>query len=206
MEGQKLFEALCKAQSELKPAALDMVNPHYKSKYASLSSVMEAIKTPLAKNGLSFIQCVENEGEAYYLKTILAHASGEKIESRVQLILGRRDMQGLGSSITYARRYSLSAMLGVVDTDDDDGNASLPETPKTKPKAPVKRDPPAFNPDELFHPSSKDELLSELYSLVDAKGIDPVIVSEMIFEMTGEKIKSNQLTEAQILKLLKKLS
>ncbi len=129
----KLAAALSKAQGQMKPAPKDAENPYYKSRYADLASVWEAIREPLSKNDLAVIQTTEGEGEAMVLITTLMHSSGEWIRGLLKLTPvektdkeGRRlkpDPQSVGSAISYARRYALSAILGVA-ADDDDGNAA----------------------------------------------------------------------------------
>lgn len=141
----KLYEALSKAQAEIKPAVLDMTNPHFKSKYASLTSILEAIREPLAKNNLCVLQQVESIDESYWITTILAHSSGQEISNSFRLIVNKNDMQGLGSAITYGRRYGISALLGVVDTEDDDGNqASIKSNPQPQQSYPQNK--PTLNP------------------------------------------------------------
>jgi hypothetical protein len=124
MSNVELFAALSKAQAEIKGAVKDSTNPHFKSRYADLESVIEAVKQPFFKFGLSFVQSVEGDA----LVTTICHASGGTITSRVPLIIGKNDMQGVGSAITYARRYGLAAAAGVSQTDDD-GNAAC-EAPR----------------------------------------------------------------------------
>jgi hypothetical protein len=124
MSNIELFAALSKAQAEIKGAVKDSTNPHFKSRYADLESVIEAVKQPFFKFGLSFVQSVEGDA----LVTTICHASGGTITSRVPLIIGKNDMQGVGSAITYARRYGLAAAAGVSQTDDD-GNAAC-EAPR----------------------------------------------------------------------------
>lgn len=120
----KLFEALSKAQGEMGYAEKNSLNPHFKNKYADLAAVFEAVREPLSKNGLSVVQIPEFTPEGRYnLKTILGHSSGQFIETDLLLLLSKQDMQGLGSAITYAKRYVLSSMIGIAQ-DDDDGNAA----------------------------------------------------------------------------------
>lgn len=121
MSTKELATALAKAQAAMKPALKDSTNPHFKSKYADLTSVWEACRDALTKNGLSVVQATEFEGDAVWIKTILLHASGEMIEGRYPLRPVQNTPQGMGSAISYARRYALAAMVGVV-SDDDDGN------------------------------------------------------------------------------------
>lgn len=123
-------EAFCKLQAEIRPAIKDATNPAFRSKYADLGAVWEAVKQPLTDNGFSIIQSPQFEGETMWLETTILHISGNKIEGRYPLKPTKPDPQGFGSAITYARRYSLSAMLGVIADIDDDGNeASAPAKP-----------------------------------------------------------------------------
>lgn len=122
-------EAFVALQSSIRPAIKDAENEAFKrggkaSRYADLGAVWEAVKEPLRDNGFAVIQVPQFEGETMFLETILLHISGEKMTGRYPLRPSKPDPQGFGSAITYARRYALSAMLGVVADDDDDGNAA----------------------------------------------------------------------------------
>lgn len=126
----KLAEALARAQGELKPAVKDAKNPFFNSKYADLSSVWEAIREALTKNGLAVVQAIDlttGEKPVQVLKTMLIHTSGEYITSQYLIQPAKNDPQGVGSAITYARRYALSALVGVVADEDDDGEAATRE-------------------------------------------------------------------------------
>lgn len=120
---KELATALAKAQAAMKPALKDSTNPHFKSKYADLTSVWEACRDALTKNGLSVAQVTEFDGEQTWIRTILLHSSGEQLEGRYPLRPVQNTPQGMGSAISYARRYALAAMVGVV-ADDDDGQAA----------------------------------------------------------------------------------
>ncbi len=111
----ELATALAKAQQEIKPALKDAANPFFKSKYADLHSTWDACKDALNKNGLSVVQTMEDQ----FLITTLLHTSGQWIEGACPLINTKGDMQGLGSAVSYARRYSIAAICGVVSEDDD---------------------------------------------------------------------------------------
>ena len=120
----KLIMALAKAQGLIKAAPKDTTNTYFKSKYADLASVWEACREPLAKNGLAVIQRPNpTNGDTISLTTILAHESGEWIRGTLIMRPVKNDPQGLGSCLTYARRYALSAMVGICSEEDDDGNA-----------------------------------------------------------------------------------
>lgn len=129
-----LFSALSKAQAEMRNAEKDGKNPHFRSSYATLASVWDAAREPMSKNGLSIIQTLEEKENKIFVKTILGHTSGAYVESHCPVINPKGDMQGLGSAITYARRYALAAMVGVCP-DDDDAEAATPRKP-----APAKTD------------------------------------------------------------------
>ena len=121
----KLAEALAKAQGSMSAAAMDGNNPHFRSRYATLTSVWDACRKPLTDNGLSVVQAfrVDDNG-LLLLVTKLCHTSGEWMVSEYPVTPTKNDPQGLGSAVTYARRYTLSSLVGVVADDDDDGNAA----------------------------------------------------------------------------------
>ena len=130
-----IAEALCTFQGQVNAAGKNAKNPHLGNKYADLNSVWEAIKGPLAENGLSVVQLpAPGEVGRLNLKTRLMHKSGEWIESEIAMPLPKSDPQGYGSALTYARRYGLTAMLGIVQEDDDGHAASQkPETRRSEP-------------------------------------------------------------------------
>jgi hypothetical protein len=132
-EHKSIYAALAKAQIEMGPALKDSTNPAFRSKYADLSSVMAACLPALNKNGIAVIQPTIDEDGARYVKTVLAHESGETLECRVPLIVAKNDMQGYGSAVTYARRYGLMSMAGIAP-EDDDGNAAAKSPPRDEPK------------------------------------------------------------------------
>ncbi len=113
-----LFSALSKAQGEIKPAELDGSNPHLKSRYASITSIKASYQEALAKHGLVLTQMVESCDSGFTLNTLLGHSSGQWMSSEFKLLLAKQDMQGLGSTLTYARRQTACAILGIVDHDD----------------------------------------------------------------------------------------
>lgn len=120
-----LAKALMLVQASLTPARRDSTNPYYNSTYADLSSVWESCREILAKNGLCVIQG-NSVGAANTLvvETILIHESGQWVQSELCLPLSKADPQGVGSAMTYGRRYGLAAIVGIVADADDDGNAA----------------------------------------------------------------------------------
>ncbi len=149
----ELAAALAAAQREIRSAEMDRENPHFRSRYATLASVWDACREPLASHGLSVsqapsstpakrVQVVEaRDGtssevtvscERVALDTVLLHSSGQWLASRIELVARDSSPQAVGSAITYARRYALAALVGVAP-DDDDGNDAQPQ-PGPKPR------------------------------------------------------------------------
>lgn len=124
---KELYTALAKAQEEMESAKLDSKNPFFKSTYADLPSVIKASRPFLAKNGLAVMQRVmTNVNNTIYLSTRLCHSSGQWIESSMPIDPPKKTIQDIGSYITYVRRYTYSALIGVVGSDDDDdGEAAM---------------------------------------------------------------------------------
>src|SRR5690606_15038976 len=120
----KVCAAFVKAQAEIEKAIKDKSNPHFRTKYADLGAVVDAIKPALEKHGLGFIQKLHEDHEGVTVETIIVHESGETLSNGVLSVPAtKKDAQGFGSATTYARRYSLQAAFGVAP-EDDDGNAA----------------------------------------------------------------------------------
>lgn len=119
----ELATALSKAQAEITGALKDSANPFFKSKYADLASCWDACRGPLTKNGLSVAQGTDVSSGHLYLITRLMHSSGQWLSSATPVTPKDDTPQAMGSALTYARRYALTAMVGVAQVDDD-GNAA----------------------------------------------------------------------------------
>jgi hypothetical protein len=137
----ELFGALAKAQGEIKNAAKDADNPHFRSKYAGLASIADACRGPLSKHGIAVIQIPYNSGRDVGLTTIFGHSTGQWISGSISVAPAKFDAQGVGSVLTYLRRYSLAAMASVAPSeDDDDGEAAVSRATFAEPVgAPVTR-------------------------------------------------------------------
>lgn len=120
---QEIATALAKAQASLKAAPFDKSNPHFKNKYASLASVIDTIRKPLADNGLAYTQATQIRDGHLVLVTTLHHTSGQSIAAEYPLPSVSKP-QELGSALTYARRYSLSALVCIAAVEDDDGEGA----------------------------------------------------------------------------------
>lgn len=129
----ELAGALAKAQSNIRSAAKDSINPHFKTRYADLASVWEACREQLSSNGIAVVQAPATGERGLVLLTTLMHSSGQWIDGEYPVKPIKDDPQALGSALTYARRYSLSSMVGVAPDDDDgnDGSGLGAQKPKT---------------------------------------------------------------------------
>lgn len=154
----------------------DQENPHYRRKYADLSAVVEAIRAPLAEHGLGFVQIPEitrvtDKEFAVAVTTVIIHESGQTLSGTVTMPVTETRPQAIGSAITYARRYGLSSMLGVVTKEEGDDDAEAAEG-RAAP-APVARAPAA----PRGGMKKSDELVlaaraKEIWKRAKAKGID----------------------------------
>ena len=126
---KELAIAMAKAQSQMGGAHKGANNPFFKSKYADLGAVVQAVKEPFSNNGLSYVQFPINDGDKVGVETILMHDSGEWLMNRFTVKATKQDAQGAGSVITYCRRYGLQAVAGI-PSEDDDGNAASKNQPK----------------------------------------------------------------------------
>ena len=118
--------ALAKAQKTIKTAAKASANPYFHSRYSDLSEIVEACRSALAENDLSVIQAGAKREYGWVLVTRLAHKSGQWFEGEFPMLAKDQTAQALGSATTYAKRYSLAAMVGVVSSEeDDDGEAAM---------------------------------------------------------------------------------
>ena len=175
-----LFSAMSKVQGAIENARKDCNNPFFNSSYADLASVYAACREQLSNHGVSVIQspyCIQGRAG---VETLLAHDSGAYILSTLDLPLSKQDAQGAGSAITYARRYALCAMVGVVQDDDDGNAASEPQKGKGKAQKPPKQDkPPASAAPDGERPT-KDSIVAHLNGL----GLGPQQHSRFIAHLT----------------------
>lgn len=121
----KIAVALSKFNGEVKMIEKDAANPHFKSDYATLDTIIQHVRPILHKHGLSVMQFPGGDGEKLTMRTMLLHESGEWLESELlTMIPTKKDPQGIGSATTYSRRYQLASMLSLSLGDDDDANAA----------------------------------------------------------------------------------
>ena len=136
-----LFAALAKAQGSMGPALKDAKNPHFRSSYASLASVLEAILPHFNANGLALTQHPGFADGVVTLTTIISHSSGQWMSSTVASPLARKqDAQAVGSAITYLRRYAAQSIAGL-PVEDDDGNRASARPPRPSSVVPTQPKP-----------------------------------------------------------------
>lgn len=151
----KAYVAAQKSMEAIKKAAK---NDHFKTNYADLAEVVEAVVPALNEQGIGVLQNAVNDGEWVSITTTLLHESGSSVSSTLRLRPSKNDPQGVGSAITYGRRYSLLAMTGAAPEDDDGNASSAPRQDRREP-------PPATGPsaaaqyaaDQLRLAKTKDE-------------------------------------------------
>jgi hypothetical protein len=162
-ETKELITALCQAQKGFKSALKDATNPHFKKSYADLSAIWEACKEGLHQNGLVVSQQTVGTEQGWHLVTKVFHESGGFIESLTPIICQAGNPQSFGSGMTYARRYALAAILGIV-TDDDDAEGAMnrkdANAQHSPPKAPAKQPEPAGK--KLLSVAQRDKILTLL--------------------------------------------
>lgn len=141
----ELASALAKAQAAMSGAKKDSTNPHFKSTYADLASIWDACREPITTQGLSVVQSprLVSAGDGAWiveLETRLLHTSGQWLSDTIAVPLGQPTPQGVGSAVTYCRRYALAAVLGIAPEDDDAEGAMGRTMPKATAAHPTTRD------------------------------------------------------------------
>lgn len=147
---KNITKALLDAQKKIENATKDAKNPHFRNNYATLESVLDAVKSVANASGIVIVQTGGKDAEGHFIETRLLHESGEEIVSKIYLVLEKNNMQGLGSAITYARRYSLAALFAIGQDDDDGNGASKPAPSQAPQQKPVANKPQAPAPRTTF--------------------------------------------------------
>jgi hypothetical protein len=139
-EINELAAALCMAQGDFPNVPKDANNPFFKSKYADLAGIVDVVRPVLKKHNLCFSQFVSMSGSQPAITTMLLHKSGQFVADTLPMPVSKPDAQGIGSAITYGRRYGLQAILGLA-AEDDDGNAASHSAPASQQQRPVPQAP-----------------------------------------------------------------
>jgi hypothetical protein len=189
----KLFTALAKAQTEIQNAEKDaeVDAGQYKYQYATLDAVLNALRGPLSKNGLSLLQLPgrtkDGEVELLSLTTILGHSSGQSIENYFEMYPPKRDPQGIGSCMTYMRRYTAMAIVGIAGAADDDAEGTKTEAEKISPDQADQ----IFNlSDELFGDDSEALLKRMCDKIFDVPKVTDIPAAE--FDVAMRKIENTK--------------
>jgi len=197
---KELYEALIKAQGQIKVALKDSKNPHFKSTYADLASVWDAVRDALQANKLGVVQLTRiHESGAPVLVTRIIHVSGQHIEGEYPIVCkDPTDPQRILSSVTYSRRASLAAALGVI-ADDDDGNTAAGHTPVAKAVPAPAPTPAKASVSQIFekagvqYPQALEELIGKpLKSWTDG---DKVVARQVVDALTKGKAWSQVVQE-----------
>lgn len=121
----ELAKALCLAQKEIEPAHKNKTNPFFNSGYADLSAIWGSCKDILSNHGLCVVQTTDRDEYGIALVTTLIHTSGQWIEGNYPIVTLKQEPQSLGSAVTYARRYALMSIVGIVTDEDDDAENAM---------------------------------------------------------------------------------
>lgn len=184
-DNKELFGAMAKAFAGIEGATKDANNPHFKTKYADLGAVVDAIKPALVANGLWFAQVSHEQSGGVCVETVLCHSSGQQMSfGKLFVPASKQDAQGYGSALTYARRYSLLTAFGVCP-EDDDGNAAV----AAKPKHEADPETPRYR--------ITDEQRDELATLIDSYGFNIVEVCQAMKIKTLKEIWGDQFGPAK---------
>ena len=187
---KEIATALSSFQGKMTAVKKDATNPFYKSKYASLDTIWETIRKPLSENGLAITQTMGiYDTTNSVLTTTLYHTSGEWVSGELLLNPVKNDPQGLGSAITYARRYSRSAILGLVSDDDDDANTAT--KPAQEAKAPVETPQKSETIDGITLPQTK-----KIHATAKEKGLSPESARSYM-QKTFKKLSTKELTKEE---------
>lgn len=197
----KLAEALAKAQGAMKHAVKDADNPYFKSTYSTLASVMEAIREPFSANGLAFSQPSKLLPDgSVAIETIIMHTSGEWIMGEISAKPVKADPQGIGSLVSYLKRYELQAMVGIASADDDANEATHTQPPPAanKPKPRVESKANVSHPAPVVvHPETAsiyDDASPQLQKTL-AMLLKKQNVPEQFWETIGKRLNGLPSTE-----------
>lgn len=159
--------ALALAQAEIENATKNAANPHFRSRYADLAEVLNTARPVLAKHGIAVVQSTSYADKLVHVDTLLTHKSGQWLESHASAPIGKDDVQGVGSVTTYLRRYSLAAMVGIAQEDDDGESAVRTPPQKAAPVQPAEVKPRKRVASEQAKAAAKSVLATGLLAALD---------------------------------------
>lgn len=198
---ENISKALVALQSEMGTVDKSATNPFFKSAYAPLPEVMKTAQPLLAKHKLAVLLPLTNLNGESAIKTIIIHESGEMMEfDPLPLMLSKQDAQGQGSAITYARRYAIMSVLGMVADDDDDGNAASKPTEKPmwkKAKESEENFVDTVNIDDGTPEPATTEQINEFKALATMKGYGPGKISATIQIMKTKELADKYIKQVR---------
>lgn len=192
---KNIAKALAQFQAEVKNPANTETNPFFKSKYAPLNDILNLVRPLLSKHGLSVLQSPSSpsgDGQNITVTTLIVHESGEWIESDpLTLKADKATAQGAGSAITYARRYALSAMLGISSEDDDDGNYATQQTKQAEKVQNNTQQHPTSRQANQESNTATENQIKAIYAIFKAIGVeDDDKIKEEVGAMLRHDIRS----------------
>lgn len=184
----EIAKAMSLAQSQMTVAEMNSTNPHFRSKYSNLDSVIDAFRIPITSNGMTYWQDVVTQESCVMVTTRIAHSSGQWVEfGPLSIPVSKKDAHGIGAAITYAKRYALCGAMGVAPGEiDDDGNGSIKDLSSKEPakkeeKLKKAQEKPESNPIPLTKEQTKElheladlcdpEYMGKLYSYLESQGV-----------------------------------
>lgn len=182
-ETDKIDAILAKAQAEIENPTKDAVNPHFRSKYATLDAGLNIVRSVLSKHGISITQPTRVEDGVLMLDTRLAY-QGQWIASEYPVCPFPVKQQEMGSALTYSRRYSLFSLVGIAGEEDDDGNAAN-ATPTLAPKR-----------------SAKPVPVKETFPVDASKQATDVILQSLTMASTAEELRKFAVDNQEVLSKL----
>ena len=197
---KELATALAKAQSEIENATKNAANPHFRSKYADLAEVLNTSRPVLSKHGISIMQFPAYSDGTASVETVVMHASGEWMSGVASCHVAKDDAQGIGSATTYLRRYSLAAIAGIAQ-EDDDGESAVGRKPQQRQEQqkPASNDGGFDKYESEMLPKLKDAALNGLGQLQDVfKGLPASEHKKALWAKHGDSLKkaAEQMKEA----------
>jgi hypothetical protein len=189
---KNIATALASAQPNMGKALKQANNPHFRSKYADLGSVLDACLPALNERGIAVIQPPGEDEHGRFVETVLIHGeSGEQLSCRVPLIIGKNEMQGYGGAVTYARRYGLMAMAGIAP-EDDDGKAAAKVALKVEPPEPISADQFQEMNDLIFDTETDEVKLCAYWKVDELTQMNAKQASDAIAMLAKKKSKQKE--------------
>ncbi len=205
-EIKDLVAALSKAQGAYPSIGADRENPYFKSNYADLDMILKAVRPMLTENGLSLTQDTRFSADgSTILHTRIYHATGQWVETRARILPVKNTPQEYGSCLTYNKRYSAMALLGVTvakDPTDDDAEVAMVHAREIIAKGPSVK----YNPKDQSHDTVSKEQIEELeYELVDAPDLAEMVLDKLQIQSLADMPKSKYMVSLQRIREIKNM-